>query len=172
VPGVLVYNIDVSTVDDRSRNKNDCIADGAFLVPNGGGGLTVRPAGPWSAGPDRNTNLKRLKSKIQGIYHLGPKRKKTKTFQEAISPKSEWNLPSWFGFGAYQAKLIFKMPLPQIDIDLVIVKNNPISCSPNYPAGSDDYFSEICIAKCITMCWCFVDRLVNLYECHAAPERR
>jgi hypothetical protein len=31
-------------------------------------------------------------------------------------------LPSWFGFGAYQAKLIFKMPLPQIDIDLAIVK--------------------------------------------------
>ena len=67
---------------------------------------------------------------------------------------SEWNLPNWFGFGAYQAKLFFKLPLPKIDIDLAIVKDNPIICSPIYLKGSHRFeigSDEVCYHRSLSL---------------------
>ena len=65
----------------------------------------------------------------------------------AISPQTKWGLPVWLGFGAHQTKLLLEASLPNVDVDLSIVKDDSISCGPNNPAGSNDYFPKISITK-------------------------
>jgi len=80
----------------------------------------------------------------------GPKRKR-KALQIIISPKTKNGASSWFRFGAHQAKLIFELSLPLINIPLSIVKYDFISCSPNHPACCNDYFPEDDVIK---ICCC------------------
>jgi len=65
----------------------------------------------------------------------------------AISPQTKWGLPVWLGFGAHQTKLLLEASLPNVDVDLSIVKDDSISCGPNNLAGSNDYFPKISITK-------------------------
>ena len=76
-----------------------------------------------------------------------PKSKRQKKSRVTISPKTKCSLSDWLGFGAYQTKFFSEFPLPYVDVNLAIVKDHSISCSPNYPAGSDNYFSENCITE-------------------------
>ena len=85
-----------------------------------------------------------------------PKKKEHNLQQKAISPKTKRSLPCWFGLGTNQAKLCPELPLPQVDVDLPIVKNHFIPCGLDYPASSDSYFSKKCIAK---VCSCLQDHI-------------
>jgi hypothetical protein len=57
------------------------------------------------------------------------------------------NLSTCSGLGAHQAKFFFELPLPQVNVDLAIVKNHIIPSVPDYPAGSDSNFSEYSIVE-------------------------
>jgi hypothetical protein len=72
---------------------------------------------------------------------LGPKHKE-KLYNIAISPNIKRTLPTGLGFDTHQAKFFFEFPFPNINIDLTIIKDNSISCSPDQPAGIDNNFSE------------------------------
>jgi len=80
-------------------------------------------------------------------YKATRPKSKRKTSRVTISPKAKSSLSDWLGFGAYQTKFFSEFPLPYVDVNLAIVKDHSISCSPNYPAGSDNYFSENCITE-------------------------
>jgi len=56
-------------------------------------------------------------------------------------------LPGWLGFGAHQTNFLLEASLPNVDVDLSIIKDDSISCGPNNLAGSNDYFPKISITK-------------------------
>ena len=85
-----------------------------------------------------------------------PKIKKDKLNIIAISPKTKRALPARLGFVCTQAKFIFKLPFPNIDVDLTIIEENSVSCGPYHPTGSDHYFDEDATTK---SCSCFYQRI-------------
>lgn len=96
-----------------------------------------------------------------------PKAKKKRTLNiKTISPKTNWSLPTGFGFGTNQAKLLFELSFPSINANLTMIKDDFVSRSPNYPVGCDKYFSKNWVTNSTSRCnnhvkWREVEILVN-----------
>lgn len=67
---------------------------------------------------------------------------------KAVSPNTNRVLPADYGFGANQAKLLFELPFPSININLSMVKKKrAISSSLDHPAGRNKDFSKNGVSK-------------------------